>query len=172
MKRKVITFLIIIVCFLIQSTLLTNIQLGSIKPNLMLILVSAFGFIRGKKTGMSVGLVCGLLTDVFWGDLLGFYTLIYIIIGYINGMFRRLFYDEDVKLPVALVSLSELIYGVFVYVCLFMLKGEFNFAYYLFHIILPELVYSALATLVLYQIILNINNKLVTEEQRSASRFV
>ena len=37
---------------------------------------------------------------------------------------------------------------------------------------LPELVYTILVTLVLYQIILHINRKLEKEEQRSASRFV
>lgn len=172
MKRKVTTFLIILVCFLMQSTIFQYLQLGSIQPNLLLIVVASFGFMRGKKTGMWVGLICGLLADVFWGNVLGFYTLIYIVIGYINGSFRRLFYDDDIKLPLALVGISELIYGVFVYVCLFMLQGEFNFSYYLFHIILSELVYTVLVTLVLYQIILHINNKLEEEEQRSASRFV
>lgn len=172
MKRKVMTFLIIFICFLIQSTILKVFELGSIRPNLLLVVVTSFGFIRGKKTGMWVGLICGLFADVFWGNLLGFYALIYVIIGYINGSFRRLFYDEDIKLPLALVGMSEMIYGLIVYLCMFMLQGEFNFSYYLFHIILPELVYTVLVTLVLYQIILYFNHRLEEEEQRSASRFV
>ena len=172
MKRKVMTFLVILICFLVQSTILETFELGSVRPNLLLIVVTAFGFIRGKKTGMWVGVVCGLFADIFWGNLLGFYTLIYVIIGFVNGTFRRLFYDEDIKLPLALVGMSEMIYGVIVYVCMFMLQGEFEFSYYLFHIILPELVYTVLVTLVLYQIILYINRKLEEEEQRSASRFV
>lgn len=172
MKRKAMTFLIIFICFLIQSTILKTFELGSIRPNLLLIVVTSFGFIRGKKTGIWVGVICGLFADVFWGNLLGFYTLIYVIIGYINGSFRRLFYDEDIKLPLALVGMSEIIYGLIVYLCMFMLQGEFDFAYYLFHIILPELVYTVLVTLVLYQIILYFNHKLEKEEQRSASRFV
>ena len=138
----------------------------------MLIVVTAFGFIRGKKTGIWVGVICGLFADVFWGNLLGFYTLIYVIIGYINGAFRRLFYDEDIKLPLALVGMSEMLYGIMVYFCMFMLQGEFDFFYYLFHIILPELVYTVLVTLILYQLILCFNRKLEEEEQRSASRFV
>lgn len=172
MKRKAMTFLTILICFLIQSTILANIELGTVRPNLLLIVVTAFGFIRGKKTGIWVGVICGLFADVFWGNLLGFYTLIYVIIGYINGSFRRLFYDEDIKLPLALVGMSELIYGIMVYFCMFMLQGEFDFIYYLFHIILPELVYTVLVTLVLYQIILRFNRRLEEEEQRSASRFV
>lgn len=172
MKRKVISFLIILICFLLQSTVFPKITFFSVKPNLLIIVTASFGFMRGKKEGMFFGFICGILMDIFWGGLLGFYALIYTTIGYVNGFFKRMFYDEDIKLPLGMIAASELIYGLVVYICLFMLQGEFNFLYYLVHIILPELVYTILVTLVLYQIILQINRKLEAEEQRSASRFV
>ena len=58
---------------------------------------------RGRKTGMFVGLFSGILMDTFFGfgGLLGLYALIYMLIGYINGLFKRLFYDEDSKPPLA-----------------------------------------------------------------------
>lgn len=172
MKRKLVSFALIIICFLIQSTLLDKLTFASIKPNFLIVLTSSFGFMRGKKEGMAVGLFCGLLMDVFWGNLLGFHMLIYTVIGYLNGMFQRLFYDDDIKLPLALIAASEAVYGIVIYICMFMLQGEFDFLYYLAHIILPELVYTILITLVLYQVIRYINRKLVKEEQRSASKFV
>lgn len=172
MKRKIITACIIILCFLLQSTVFSWLQFASIRPNLMLILTSAIGFMRGKKAGMAAGFSCGLLMDVFWGNLLGFYALIFTVIGYMNGSFKRLFYDEDIKLPLVLIAGSELVYGVIVYTCLFMMRGDFHFLYYLMHVIIPELLYTILATIVLYQILLHINRKLEAEEQRSASRFV
>ena len=76
------------------------------------------------------------------------------------------------KLPLVLISGSELIYGGIICFCGYILKGDFSFGTYLIHIILPELVYTILATLIVYQIILHINKKLEAEEQRSASRFV
>lgn len=121
---------------------------------------------------MAVGFVSGLLVDIFWGSALGFYMLLFAVIGYLNGFFRRLFYDDDIKLPIALIGASELIYGLVTYFCLYMLQGNFAFTNCLTHIILPELVYTILITLVLYQIILHINKKLEAEEQRSASKFV
>ena len=172
MKRKIITGLIILICFLLESTVFHNLRFASISPNLMLIITSAFGFMRGKKTGMTVGFFCGLFVDLFWGSTLGFHMLIYTVIGYLNGTFKRLFYDEDIKLPIILIGASELIYGFIIYGCIYMLRGDFSFGNYLLHIILPELVYTILVTLVLYQIILKINRKLEAEEQRSASRFV
>ena len=172
MKRKVITGLIILVSFLLESTIFHKLTFASIRPNLMLIIVSSFGFMRGKKEGMTIGFICGLFIDLFWGNILGFHMLIYTVIGYLNGAFERLFYDEDIKLPIILIAASELFYGIVMYCCMYMLQGDFLFGNFLFHIILPELVYTILVTLVLYQIILRINRKLVAEEQRSASKFV
>ena len=54
----------------------------------------------------------------------------------------------------------------------FMLRGEFDFVYYLMHVIIPELIYTVGVTLILYQLILWINQKLEAEEKRSASKFV
>lgn len=172
MKRKGITFFIILISFLLQSTLFVKLKFGAVSPNLMLVVTSSFGFMRGRKSGMAVGAISGLLVDIFWGQLLGFHTLLYTVIGYLNGSFERLFYDEDVKLPIVLISASEFLYGICIYVFVYMLQGDFAFGTYLFSIIIPELVYTILVTLILYQVILHINRKLESEEQRSASKFV
>ena len=172
MKRKVITFFIILISFLLQSTLFVKLKFGAVSPNLMLVVTSSFGFMRGRKSGIAVGTISGLLVDIFWGQLLGFHTLLYTVIGYLNGSFERLFYDEDVKLPIVLISASEFLYGICIYVFVYMLQGDFAFGTYLFSIIIPELVYTILVTLILYQVILHINRKLESEEQRSASKFV
>lgn len=172
MKRKVITFFIILISFLLQSTLFVKLKFGAVSPNLMLVVTSSFGFMRGRKSGIAVGAISGLLVDIFWGQLLGFHTLLYTVIGYLNGSFERLFYDEDIKLPIVLISASEFLYGICIYVFVYMLQGDFAFGTYLFSIIIPELVYTILITLILYQVILHINRKLESEEQRSASKFV
>lgn len=172
MKRKIITILIIVICFLLQSTVFHRLSFGTICPNLLIIVTSSFGFMRGRKSGMYVGLICGLFTDLFWGTTLGLHMLIFTLIGYLNGSFQRLFYDDDIKLPIGLIAGSELIYGVLSYIVVCMFQGDFSFGTHLFHVILPELVYTILVTLILYQIILFINKRLEAEEQRSASKFV
>ena len=172
MKRKLITLAIIILCFLLQSTIFPSLAFASVQPNFFIIVTASFGFMRGRKEGMAVGVICGILADVFWGNTIGFYILLYAVIGYLNGMFKRLFYDDDIKLPLLLIGGSEFIYGGVICFCEYILKGDFSFGTYLIHIILPELVYTILTTLIVYQVILHINKKLEAEEQRSASRFV
>ena len=172
MRRKITVFLIIVVCFLLQTTLFQTLAFASIAPNLLIVVVSSFGFMRGRKEGMWIGLFSGLLVDVFFGSVIGFYALIYMYIGYINGFFRKIFFPEDIKLPLILISASDLGYNLLVYFFLFFLRGKFQFGYYILHIMIPELVYTIVITIVLYFVILKINQKLEAIEKRSASKFV
>lgn len=172
MKRPFITAVIIILCFLLESTVMQQLALGSISPNLLIVVTAAFGFMRGKEEGMLVGFFSGLLVDVFWSDLIGFYALTYMVIGYSNGFFKKIFYPEDIKLPLILIGISDFVYSNVVCLLLFIMRSKFNYLYYLMNIIIPELIYTILITLILYQIILRVNQYLEAEEQRSASKFV
>lgn len=174
MKRKLTEFVIIIVCFLLETTIFQHLSIASVIPNLLVVVTSSFGFMRGEKEGMFVGFLSGLITDIFFGigNMIGFYALIYTLIGYGNGMFHKLYYNEDIKLPLLLISGSEFLYGVVIYVLMFLMRNRFDFPYYLIHIIMPELMYTFLITLGLYPLILHINRRLEEKEKRSASKFV
>lgn len=171
-KRIAVTVLIVILCYLLQCTVFPNLALASIKPNLMIIVTASYGFMRGQKEGMFIGFLSGLLIDIQFGSIMGFYALIYMIVGYVNGLFQQMYFNEDIKLPLLLISVSEFIYGLIIYFLMFLMRGEFEFMYYLSHIIMPELIYTIVVTLGLYPIILFINNKLEAEEKRSADKFV
>ena len=165
MKRKITVTLIVIACFLLQCTLFKSLAIASISPNLLVIVTSSFGFMRGKKDGMFIGFLSGK-----YGTL-GFYALIYMYTGYSNGFFRKIFYPEDIKLPMILISVSDLACSLLIYFFQFLLRGRFAFRYYLMHIIMPELVYTILVTVFLYFILLQINQKLERAEKRSTGNI-
>ena len=141
-------------------------------PNIMIVLTASFGFMRGEKTGLIMGFACGFLSDIFFGNVLGLNAMIYMYIGYANGKFNRIFYQEDIKLPLGLIFLSDLAYGFFFFFTLFLMRARFNIRYYFIHIILPEVVYTILVTLLLYPLVLWINKKLEESEKRRARKFV
>lgn len=171
--RKIVVTICIIVCFVLQCGVFAgNLALAGIIPNLMIILTSSFGFMRGEKEGLIIGFFCGLLSDIFFGEFLGFYALLLMYIGYLNGKFCRVFYPEDIKLPIALIIISDLSYGILCYVLLYLLRGRFNFPYYFTKVILPEALYTIMVTMFLYPIILKVNEKLEAREKRSAQKFV
>lgn len=171
-KRIIFTILLIFICFLIQTTVLHYVALGSIIPNLMIIVTSSIGFMRGKKEGLLTGFVCGLFIDLLYSDLMGVQAFFYMVIGYCNGFFQQIFYDDDIKLPLTLIGASEFIYGLCIYLFSFLLRSNFNFLYFLSNIIIPELIYTFLATIILYQVIRRMNHWLEEHEKRSGSKFV
>ena len=154
------TLLLIIVCFLFQTTVFQGLDFGGIVPNLMIILTASFGFMRGDKTGLAIGFFCGLIIDIFFGNVLGLNAMIYMYIGYANGKCNRIFYPEDIKLPIGLILVSDLAYGFLYYITLFLMRGRFHIGYYFIHIIFPETVYTILITLFLYPLVLRVNKAL------------
>ena len=172
MLRKFVVAFFILICFVLQSTVFDALSFAGIIPNLMIILTASFGFMRGEREGLIIGFICGFLSDIFFGNFLGFYALLLMYIGFLNGKFSRIFYPEDIKLPLALIITSDLSYGIICYVLSFMLRGRLEFSYYFTHVILPESLYTILVTMFLYPLILKVNEKLEIREKRSAQKFV
>ena len=171
-RRIVVTAVIILVAYLLQCSVFPALEIAGVKPNLMLIVTASFGFMRGPREGMFVGFASGLLIDIQHGDMIGFYALIYLAAGFVNGLFEQIYFDEDIKLPLFLIAGTDLVYGLVVYFLTFLLRSDFNFLYYLNRIIIPETIYTIAITLIVYPLLLFINHKLETEEKRSASKFV
>lgn len=171
MRRKLIIALIIFICFLLQTTVFQTLSLGGIAPNLMVIVVAAFGFMRGRKEGLFVGLFCGLLVDIFCGSYIGIYALIYMYIGYINGVFQKHFYPDDIKLPMIMISASDLVANLATFVVYFLVRGKMHIFYYLRAIILPELIYTMVVAILLYFVLMKINQKLESYEKKGEKKF-
>ena len=172
MLKKIMTVLFILICLILQCSVFSALSLGGIVPNLLLILTSAYGLIRGEKDGLLIGFFCGLLLDILFSDFLGFYALLMMYIGFLNGKLNRAYYPEDYKLPIALIVISDLTYGLICYVLLFLLRGKFYFFYYLGHVILPEVVYTVVAAIVLYPLILFAEQKFHSGDKRRTKGFV
>lgn len=168
MLRKFVVALFVLCSFVLQCSVFSHIAFAGIIPNMMIVLTASFGFMRGEKEGLMIGFFCGMLNDIFFGSFLGFYALVLMYIGYLNGKFSRIFYPEDIKLPIALIVTSDLSYGTLCYILLFMLRGKFQFVYYFSHVILPEVLYTIVVTLFLYPLILKVNGKLEARERRRA----
>lgn len=164
MRRKLILAVLILLTFILQSTVFQTIAIASIAPNLLLILTVSFGFMRGKREGLFVGFFCGLLIDIFYGNVVGFYALIYMYIGFLNGFLYKVFYDEDVKVPMVLVAISDVAYGLIVYGLQFMMRGRLDIFNYIGRIILPEMVYTVLITVILYRLFYRLNHWLTENE--------
>lgn len=172
MRRRIVMIIIILVSFILQCSIFPAISIASVKPNLLLILPVAFGLMRGKREGMFMGFFGGLMMDLFFSNVIGFHALIYTFIGYLNGCCYRIFYDDDIKMPILLVTISDLGFGLIMYGTQFLMRGRVEFFYYLKRIIIPEILFTVLVTMIIYRFLLRIHRRLEKAEQRSVGSFV
>ncbi len=172
MRRYIVTFFLIIISFIMQTTVFRFFDFGGITPNFLIILTASYGFMRGDKSGILVGFFCGLLIDVFFGTYIGFFALIYMYIGFVIGQFHRIFFPQNIILPMVFIVSCDFVLGFVCYVLMFMFRTRFNIGYYMMHVIVPEIIYTTIVSIFYYPIILRINTKLEEIEQRSAKKFV
>lgn len=172
MKRIVLNMLIMIAAFTIQNSVFPLIPFLSGYPNLLLILTFSFGFIHGKEPGMLYGLLAGLLLDLFYSGPFGFYTLLYVYIGYINGIFNKYYYEDYITLPLILCVVNELAYNLYVYIFRFLIRGRLDFGYYFKEIMIPEIIFTVVVTLLVYKLFLNTSRRLEELQKRRDTKIV
>lgn len=176
MNSKIIRFLctlfMILFGYFLQNGIFSSVLFLQTVPNVLLFMTVTYGFLRGQYTGIFVGAFCGFLCDILSGGMIGFYALVYLYIGWLSGVFNRFFYLDELVLPLILCGICDFLYGCYVYVLQFLLKGHFHFSLYLQKIILPEVVYTMVVAIVLYRIVLFVHNKCDEVEKRSARKFV
>lgn len=175
MKQKFINFIIIgiivIISFILQSylSLATNTRVAT--PNLLLMVTCLLGFMRGCNCGSITGLFCGLFVDIFFGDIIGLYSLIYMYIGFIGGLFKKMFYSDHVFMPMILVFFNDFLYNIGCYTFRFLLRNKLDFSFYFEKIIIPEMIITTFITFILYKLFYLLNEKVFTIKQENRFSF-
>lgn len=139
MRRGIVTAVLVFICFILQTSVFELIKLAGIAPNILLIFISSIAVMRGQKPGMIVGFFSGLLMDIFYGSTIGGFAFLYMMFGFVDGFFHRIYYSDDNILPLVLIGVNDLVYGVIMYILCGLLHNHLRIVYYLKNIILPEL---------------------------------
>lgn len=160
LKSLISLIILILVCFMLQTSVFNKLKLASVAPNLMLVVTAAIGFMKGSTKGLFTGFFCGLILDCYFGSLLGILALFYMVIGYLNGFFRRLLFSDDYKLPMALIFSSDLVFGLFMYLVEFLFRNKYELGFYFMNIMMPEAVYTTMVGLLVYFCMTKIDNML------------
>ena len=116
MRRKIVLFIIIAICFLLQTTVFRALTFANIGPNLLIIVVSSFGLMRGKKEGLWVGFFCGLLIGS--SDIVN-NLMIYIVMFFMRSRFSFWYYFTSIILP-------EFVYTMVITIFLYFILLKIN----------------------------------------------
>lgn len=157
MRRFLITALLLLLTFLMQTTVFQWIALAGEVPNIILILVVSISYMRGRNEGMVLGFFAGLLIDLIYGDIVGINAILFVCVGFLVGMCSEIYYRDELSVPIILIAISDFAYNFAFYVINFLLRGRLQVLYYIWHTIMPEVVYTVLISLLVYRAIYALN---------------
>ena len=86
--------------------------------------------------------------------------------GFFSGYAFRIYYDDDIKVPMALTAIMDLFYNLAVYGLQFFLRGRLGLFTYLYRIIIPEIFYTVFLTMIVYKYFYYINHRFMSATRK------
>lgn len=149
--RYFIIAIIVLVNFIIESTILHHFSVFGVIPNTSLIIVVCFSILSGKKTGSILGLILGFLEDMFFYDVIGVHALIYFILGYLIGLTDKKVFKENLFLPFVFTALSTFAFHLIYYVFMYFLSINIGLVKLIKNIVIIEVIYNSLLSIFFYK---------------------
>jgi len=151
---------IIIINFVLQTSILPHMAIFGVIPDTALILIVCYGILRGDVEGAIFGFCTGLVQDVFFGTAIGLFALIGFLVGYVSGKPFKDFFKDNYFLPFFIVLGAVLVQQLFIYITSYMFFGQLNIWLFTRMIILPTTIYTVTLSIPLYILLHYINGKI------------
>ncbi|OOB80039.1 MAG: rod shape-determining protein MreD [Epulopiscium sp. Nuni2H_MBin003] len=168
--RYVVIAFILILSFVLQSTLFEYIRIFNVAPNLLVMIVVSFALLRGAKEGVVIGFAGGLLYDTTYSVIVGSSAISYMILGYVCGKLHPYCFRENNILPFMCTLFGSLFISAMNLIG-FILRADLEFVYFLPRVVIPELLYTITLTLVVYHMSYTINEKIEMREKKTRNLF-
>ena len=107
-------FLLAVLCIILQSTLLQNIAVNGVVPDIALIVIVFSSNSLGAMRGQTLGFAAGLVQDFLSAGPIGFNAFIRTVTGFIYGKLKGKLFLDSILLPVIFVVTATLIKEVMI----------------------------------------------------------
>lgn len=154
--KTLIIGIIIIVNFILQSTVLQSISIYNIIPNTSLILVICFAINSDKKKGALIGLIIGILQDIIFGKLVGLNALVYMVIGYLITLTNKNIFKENYIIPFLFTAIGTAFYYLFGTFFIYFLGYDMDFFNIFKNMLIIEVIYNSIISLFIYKYVYKI----------------
>ncbi len=132
------------VIIILQSTVLENVAIAGIKPDLVMLVVVLGSFFRGTRTGAFLGFTGGIVEDLFSGNYIGLNALAKMAAGYLAGAAGGRLYRENIPIATVVTFFTSLAGLMANYLLLLYLNITIDPLHALFSVALPVAAYTAL----------------------------
>ncbi len=150
---------VIVVSFIIQTSLFNFFNIFGTLPNLSLILLVIFAMMTDGITGGILGIITGVMYDAMIYDVFGVYTLAYFFIGSVIGTFNDDMLRENYVSYITVTAVSTVVMHLLIYLILFFLRYRVENAGGIISNILVETVFNTVLVIFVNKLVIKIFNK-------------
>jgi rod shape-determining protein MreD len=151
-KKILINFIIIaFLIALIYSKYIRFIEIFNVLPDIFLILTVFSGIFGGPLFAMIFGFASGLALDISTYPLIGFYALIYTVIGYSTSLIKLFYIDNILSSSILILIFIILKSIVFLITGLIFMESDFV-ANYFARMFLIETLYTLIIAIPIFLI--------------------
>ena len=162
---------LILINYVLQSTLLVRVSIIGVNPDTAIILIVSYGILRGDVEGAVFGFFSGLVHDMFGGHFIGLYAMLGMLTGYAAGKPFKDYFKDNYFLPFMIVVAATFSYQTLIYFTSFLIRGRLDFWFYITNIIMPKTIYTAAVALPLYSLMFVINSRIEDYEHNRRNLF-
>ena len=153
-RKPLVIFVILLVCALLETALLSNVVFLPVVPDLLLLVVLYISVQNGSLTGEATGFVSGLLLDFLTAAPLVFNCLLRTLLGFFAGLFHDVLNISKIMIPAMLALIATIAKAIIIgFISFFFPNGVITYDLFsasfgmelLFNVILAPLVFAFLS---------------------------
>ena len=153
-RKPLVIFVILLVCALLETALLSNVVFLPVVPDLLLLVVLYISVQNDPLTGEATGFVSGLLLDFLTAAPLGLNCLLRTLFGFFAGLFHDVLNISKIMIPAMLALIATIAKAIIIgFISFFFPNGVITYDLFsasfgmelLFNVILAPLVFAFLS---------------------------
>jgi len=115
MKKVIIFIFLVLICLVLQVTLVGGLQFKGGKPDFLLILIVLWTWNTDWREGLTLGFIVGILEDILFSPLLGLNTFSLCLVGFLTGEIKERVYEENIASVLLTVGLASILNGAAIF---------------------------------------------------------
>ena len=149
--RITIAAVLVWVAAFLQSTVLEYIEIFSVRPNLLIVMLVVIALLRSPVESAVMGLILGLLMDILTGKFLGWYALLFFLASIPISLINQKIYRDKLFILISFSFITTAVIETSFFLIIFMFGGYEHLGYVLSKIIIPEALYDGILILPLFR---------------------
>jgi rod shape-determining protein MreD len=167
MRYRILTAIALIwTAAFLQSTVLEHLEVFSIRPNLLLVLMVVISLLRPTSESAGMSLALGLTMDMLMGKTLGWYALLFFLVSIPISLINQKLYREKLLVLLSFGFVSTVVIETVFFLIMFLFKGYEYLPFIFTTVVLPEALLNSILILPLFKPIAGVYIKLDKVDRR------